>query len=103
MSSPVDGDKLMFPMIPGILYQDITGQAQLSADVSRAYLPGSFMVGLKKEDIQAIFWDPEGKRPASHPKTEHEGSGRLHPGAAAGGAALFLLHRPGPGRPDQRI
>ena len=68
VNSPVESDKLMFPMIPGINYQDITDQPE--AAISRAYEPGSFTVDLTKEDIQAIFWGPEGKPEASHPKTE---------------------------------
>ena len=71
VSSPVEGGKLAFPMIPDINYQDITDQSQLSSDAARAYLPpGSFMTDLKKEDIQTIFWGPEGKPQADHPKTE---------------------------------
>ena len=70
VSSPAGGGKLAFPMIPDINYQDITDQSQLSSDASRAYLPGSFMTNLKKEDIQTIFWGPEGKPQADHPKTE---------------------------------
>lgn len=70
VSSPAGGGKLAFPMIPDINYQDITDQSQLSSDASRAYLPGSFMTNLKKEDIQTIFWGPEGKPQADHLKTE---------------------------------
>ncbi len=70
VSSPAEGGKLAFPIIPDINYQDITDQSQLSSDASRAYLPGSFMTNLKKEDIQTIFWGPEGKPQADHPKTE---------------------------------
>ena len=70
VSSPAGGGKLTFPMIPDINYQDITDQSQLSSDASRAYLPGSFMTNLKKEDVQTIFWGPEGKPQADHPKTE---------------------------------
>ena len=68
VSSPVEGDKLMFPMIPYIRYSDRTGSADMS--LSREYVPGSFMTDLTKEDIQTIFWGPEGKPQASHPKTE---------------------------------
>ena len=68
VSSPAESDKLMFPMIPGINYQDITDRPD--AALSRAYMPGSFMVDLEKEDIQTIFWGPEGKPEVSHPKTE---------------------------------
>lgn len=70
VDSPVESGKLMFPMIPGINYQDITDRSQTSADMSRVYLPGSFMADLTKEDIQTIFWGSEGKPEASHPKTE---------------------------------
>lgn len=70
VSSPVEGDKLMFPMIPGIYYQDITDQSQTSADMSRVYMPGSFLADLEKEDIQTIFRGPEGKPETDHPKTE---------------------------------
>ena len=68
VSSPAEGGKLAFPMLPGINYQDITDWPQ--ADSSRAYMPGSFMVDLEKEDIHAVFWGPEGKPQADHPKTE---------------------------------
>lgn len=57
VNSPVEGGKLMLPMIPGILYQDITNQPEMAA--SRAYAPGSFTVDLTREDIQAIFWSTE--------------------------------------------
>lgn len=68
VSSPSQGDKLMFPMIPYIHYQDMTGRPESSA--CRAYMPGSFMADLKKEDIQTIFWGPDGKPESSHSKTE---------------------------------
>ena len=61
VNSPAGGDRLMFPMLPGILYQDITDRPQ--ADVCRAYEPGSFMVDLTKEDIQTIFWGLKAERP----------------------------------------
>lgn len=67
VSSPTEGDKLMFPMIPAIQYPE-AGRAV--ADAERIYAPGSFTVDLTKEDIQTIFWGPEGKPEASHPKTE---------------------------------
>ena len=49
--------ELNSPTIPGLLYQDITDRPEAAA--CRAYNPGSFMVDLTKEDIQAIFWGPE--------------------------------------------
>lgn len=60
--------KLAFPMIPAIDYQDRTESSDMA--LSRAYAPGTFTVGLTKEDIQTIFWGPEGKPAAEHPKTE---------------------------------
>lgn len=68
VSSPTEGDKLMFPMIPAIQYPDRTNSADMA--LSRLYMPGSFTVELTKNDIQTIFWGPEGKPEAGHPKTE---------------------------------
>lgn len=68
VSSPAEGGKLMLPMLPGINYQDITDRPEM--DACRVYMPGSFMVDLEKDDIQTIFWGPEGKPEASHPKME---------------------------------
>lgn len=70
VNSPAESGKMMFPMIPGIDYRDITDRSQLSADMSRVYMPGTFTVDLTKEDIQTIFWGPEGKPQSDHPKTE---------------------------------
>lgn len=67
VSGPVQGDKLAFPMIPYIQYQDVTDIPEVAA--SRAFAPGTFTVELTKEDIQGIFWGPEGKPEADHPKT----------------------------------
>lgn len=59
VNSPVsEGDYNFFAM-PAIFYQDMTDQPEVSAD--RAYAPGSFTVDLTKEDIQKLFWGPEGK------------------------------------------
>lgn len=66
-NSGVDG-KLAFPMIPHLDYQDRTDSFETAA--SRAYAPGAFLVSLTKEDIQTIFWGPEGKPDAEHPKAE---------------------------------
>lgn len=63
-----ESDKLMFPMVPAIVYQDATNIPELAA--SRAFAPGTFTMELTKEDIQGIFWGPEGKPEAEHPKTE---------------------------------
>lgn len=61
VNSPVAEGGYNFFAMPAIFYQDITDRSQLSADMSRVYMPGSFLADLKKEDIQTIFWGPEGK------------------------------------------
>ena len=63
------GDKLAFPMIPYIRYQDMTEVPEIAA-ARRAFPPGSFTVELTRQDIQAIFWGAEGRLEADHPKTE---------------------------------
>lgn len=68
VSAPAQGGKLAFPMIPAIRYQDRTDVPEIAA--SRAFVPGSFTVELTREDIQTIFWGPEGRPAADHPKTE---------------------------------
>ncbi len=68
VAAPADADKLMFPMVPAIRYQDLTNTPEIAA--SRAFTPGTFTVALEKEDIQTIFWGPEGKPEATHPKLE---------------------------------
>lgn len=61
-----EGEKLMFPMIPYINYSDVASSPDLAAAIA---LPkGSFRVDLTEEQIQAIFWGPEGKPDAAHPK-----------------------------------
>lgn len=68
VAGPADGSKLIFPMIAGVDYADVTGQPEVSA--SLAYNPGSFTVDLTKEDIQKLFWGPEGKPAVDNPKTD---------------------------------
>ena len=68
VNSPAEGDKLEFPMVPEISYQDISYTSELEA--SRAFTPGAFTVDLTMEDIQGIFWGPEGKPEPKHPKME---------------------------------
>ena len=68
VSGPAQGDKLAFPMIPYIHYQDVSAVPETAA--SRAFAPGSFTVDLTREDIQAIFWGAQGKPEAGHPKTK---------------------------------
>ncbi len=65
---PDDGAKLMFPMIAGVDYADVTGEPQLC--VNRVYLEGSFSVPLDRADIQKLFWGPAGKPAAENPKTD---------------------------------
>lgn len=58
VDSPVkEGNSNLFE-VPAIAFPDATGESQVSAD--RAYAPGSFMVSLEKEDVQKLFWGPEG-------------------------------------------
>ncbi|MCI8870490.1 MAG: hypothetical protein HFF39_08125 [Lawsonibacter sp.] len=66
--SPAEGGMLAFPGIPGIDYRDPAGHLML--DCARAYDPGAFSVPLEKEDIQSIFWGPEGGPEGEHPKAE---------------------------------
>ena len=49
------------PAIPYINYQSVDGRPAVNADLSRHFLEGSFSVDLTKEDVQKIFWGPEGK------------------------------------------
>ncbi len=67
-AGPGDGAKLMFPMIAGVDYADVTGGPEVAASIA---LPeGSFLVELTKEDIQKLFWGPEGKPAVEHPKAD---------------------------------
>ncbi len=68
VSGPEAPGKLAFPMVPAINYPDITDRPETAA--SRAYAPGTFTADLKMEDIQTIFWGPEGRPAAEHPKLE---------------------------------
>ena len=71
VSGPTEGGKLMFPMIPFIDYSNASPNS-LDGHVfyQWAYDPVFFTVDLTKEDIQTIFWGPEGKPKAVHPKAE---------------------------------
>ncbi len=59
VDSPVDEGPYSLFEIPAIDFPDITGQPE--AANSKAYMPGSFTVSLTKEDVQKLFWGPEGK------------------------------------------
>jgi len=62
------GEKLMFPNIPWIYYQEPDMSMDMAASIA---LPeGSFQVELTREQIQGIFWGPEGKPEAEHPKND---------------------------------
>ena len=59
VNSPAAKGDYGFYAMPAIFYPDITGQPEAAA--SRAYTPGSFFVDLEMEDVQKLFWGPEGK------------------------------------------
>lgn len=63
-----DGETLMFPMIPYINYQQVDGGQEVAALIATP--EGSFDVELTWEDIQTMFWGPEGKPDPDHIKTE---------------------------------
>lgn len=65
---PGEEAKLMFPMISWVDFADVTGKAEVSA--SLALPAGAFSVPFSKEDIQALFWGPEGKPEMENPKTD---------------------------------
>lgn len=62
------GDGLALPAIPAILYQNVDYAMDSAASIA---LPeGSFLQDLSKEDIQRIFWGPEGKPAAEGQENE---------------------------------
>lgn len=65
---PGEEAKLMFPMICAVDYADVTDGPEVAA--SLALPEGSFLVELTKEDVQRLFWGPEGKPPVESPKTD---------------------------------
>lgn len=68
VNSPVEGDKMPFPTVPEIAYQDKTGASEVAP--SRVFVPSAFTVDLTLKDIQNIFWGAEGKPESEHPKLE---------------------------------
>lgn len=58
VSSPVEHGPMAFYAMPGVRFEDATGAPEIAA--SRAFTPGSFTVELTLEDVQKIFWGPEG-------------------------------------------
>ncbi len=67
-AGPGDEAKLMFPMIAGVDYADATKVPEVA--VSIAFPNGAFTVDLTKEDVQKLFWGPEGKPAVENPKTD---------------------------------
>lgn len=59
VNSPAEERVYNFYAMPAIDFPDITGQPE--AANSKVYMPGSFTVSLTKEDVQKLFWGPEGK------------------------------------------
>ena len=49
------------PAIPYIHYPDVGDRPAADTSPSRMMLAGSYSVELTKEDVQKIFWGPEGK------------------------------------------
>lgn len=56
--SPVEQGPMAFYAMPAVRFEDVTGAPEIAA--SRAFTPGSFTVELTLEDVQKIFWGPEG-------------------------------------------
>jgi len=67
-AGPADASKLMFPMIAGVDYADATNTPEAAPAI--IFPKGSFAVPLDKEDIQKLFWGPEGKPAMDNPKTD---------------------------------
>ncbi len=67
-AGPGEEDKLMFPMVAGVDFADVTGDPQVAASI--AFPNGAFSVPLTKEDIQKLFWGPEGKPTVDNPKAD---------------------------------
>ncbi len=67
-SGAEEGDKFAFPMLPAVVYADVAGSPQM--DTALAVMEGSFSVDLTKEQIQEMFWGPDGKPTPEHPKAE---------------------------------
>ena len=56
-----EGETWMLPAIPYINYQSVDGQLETDSAPARWMMEGSFTRDLTWEDIQTIFWGPEGK------------------------------------------
>lgn len=65
---PGEGAKLMFPMVAGVDFADVTDSPEVAASI---VLPeGAFSVPLTKEDMQKLFWGPDGKPQVEHAKMD---------------------------------
>ncbi len=65
---PGEEAKFMLPMVVGVDFADVTDGPEVAASIA---LPeGAFSVPLTKEDIQKLFWGPEGKPEVEHFKTD---------------------------------
>lgn len=66
VQGPADaGQAGHFYMMPAIRYPDITNRYEVDMVLDWAYARGSFREELEKEDIQRVFWGPEGKPEAA--------------------------------------
>lgn len=63
-----EGEKLMLPAIPYINYQSVDGLPAADSAPARWLTEGSFARDLTREDIQTIFWGPEGKPESDNEK-----------------------------------
>lgn len=61
-----DGDKWMLPNVPAIYYQEVDGALAADGALPRELTEGSFSVELTWEEIQTIFWGPEGEDHPEH-------------------------------------
>jgi len=67
-AGPGEEAKYMFPMLLWVGYNEVTEDPQVAA--SLALPDGAFTVELTKEDIQKLFWGPEGKPEVENVKTD---------------------------------
>lgn len=70
INSPVGESASAFYCMPAIHFSDMTGSPEISA--MRVYIPGSFTVNLTLEDVQKIFWGPEGIPETYRTETERQ-------------------------------
>ena len=63
-----EGETWMLPMVPYINYQSVDGQQAADGSPALWMMEGSFARDLTWEDIQTIFWGPEGKPESGNEK-----------------------------------